>query len=323
MRVAVWIVVACLIANGLLAMGGWCRHALAQSIAPLNYGSFGHIADQSQEPDAAYFWRHARIWLGPEARLPNGISWRMVTDLNTAIALPRITWTSNRYRLLTADRLLDRLHGKALVQATATKSQAPGPYSGWREQTADRPFKQTDVALGYASSTLVSFINLGFWRPEGTGVPRFMQGVVLDLEAGSIFSVQRYGGEREPFGLLRYGFRLGNLIEACDLPSYDKIIAMLVTRATRVADAEMKSHDPNVARCAESTKRSIGSDQEIQLYLTFDGLAIYNTEFQPTADLAFCALRLSAVNPVVIPYRDLEPFMTPGPLKDELLAATK
>jgi hypothetical protein len=48
-------------------------------------------------------------------------------------------------------------------------------------------------------------------------------------------------------------------------------------------------------------------------------LAVHNTEYRPNSSRSYCTLLRSPVNPVIIPYRELEPFMIPGAWRDELL----
>ena len=66
--------------------------------------------------------------------------------------------------------------------------------------------------------------------------------------------------------------------------------------------------------------KSISDEREVVLYLAFSGLAVFNTEFFPEADEITCASQRSAINPIIIPYDELKPFMVEGPWRDELLA---
>jgi hypothetical protein len=56
------------------------------------------------------------------------------------------------------------------------------------------------------------------------------------------------------------------------------------------------------------------------LYLTFAGLAVQFTFFFPESDMGGCALFRTVLNPVIVPYRELQTFMHPGAWRDELLA---
>jgi hypothetical protein len=49
------------------------------------------------------------------------------------------------------------------------------------------------------------------------------------------------------------------------------------------------------------------------LYLTPTGLAVFGKGWSSRA------FNNITVNPIILPYRELEPFMKPGPWRDELL----
>jgi hypothetical protein len=106
---------------------------------------------------ASYFQEHARLRLGPEQRLPNGVAWRLVTDTQSTIAMPRLTWMRDRRRLLTANRLLEQIHGgEMLLDAkyreekwrASTEFMDPGPL---RDSIRTEPtLFQADVGLTLA-----------------------------------------------------------------------------------------------------------------------------------------------------------------------------
>lgn len=74
--------------------------------------------------------------------------------------------------------------------------------------------------------------------------------------------------------------------------------------------------DPSFKGCRA---RSIDDEQEYVVYLTVGGLAVHLTEFWSNAESRSCPLELSSENPLIVPYRKLEPLMKPGPLREELL----
>ncbi len=84
----------------------------------------------------------------------------------------------------------------------------------------------------------------------------------------------------------------------------------------RAVAASANSTDAFVQQCRRG--RVVPDITEYVLYLTFDGLAVQITSYGPNSDKG-CALMFNALNPVIIPYRDLEHFMKSGPLRDELL----
>jgi len=118
---------------------------------------------------------------------------------------------------------------------------------------------------------------------------------------------------------MNYLFQFGPL-RVCDREAYEKFVELLRRRALLATERAAGSKDPAVRICGEKPDQgNIGKDQEIVLYLTFKGLAVHNTEYWPNASRSYCTLARSPVNPVILPYRELEPFMVPGPWRDELL----
>jgi hypothetical protein len=287
---------------------------------------------------AAYYREHVRVRLGPEQRLPNGISWRLHEDVGTKLAFPRIIWMPNAQSMRRANSMLDTVQGGAMLFSAAAGQELDrlndfARSSGFPPLEYDRPVVQTDVGLAYATPTLVSLVDLGFVQHEGTGVPRIIRGITFDLRTRQMFRVKAcpgsdiaYGGvqytvRKYPIldGPINYLFQFGELLRVCDRETYLKFIQLLTARANLVADQMARSKDPFVRECNEKAGPFIGEDQEIVLYLTFRGLAVHNTEYWPNSSRSYCTLGRSPVNPVVLPYRELEPFMIPGPWRDELL----
>jgi hypothetical protein len=76
--------------------------------------------------------------------------------------------------------------------------------------------------------------------------------------------------------------------------------------------------DPYAEYCKEGMQPLGHRRWDFELYLTATGLAVHAAKFWPNM-ARHCLLRESAVNPVIIPYRALEPLMKPGAWRDELL----
>jgi hypothetical protein len=57
----------------------------------------------------------------------------------------------------------------------------------------------------------------------------------------------------------------------------------------------------------------VREEQEYALYLTFSGLAVHVGGPE-------CPVARRPDNPIIVPYRRLEPLMQPGPWRDELLS---
>jgi hypothetical protein len=273
---------------------------------------------------AAYYRKNARVRLGPEQRLPNGVNWRLHVDAGTKLALPRITWMPNAQSMRTANGMLDTVHGGAMLLASAV-GQGLDDNNDWKRRSGnptleyDRPITQTDVGLTYATPGLVSLVDLGFIEPEGTGAWRIIRGLTFDLRTKQMFRVEACPGDIAYGTGGNYLFQFGKLLQVCDRETYLKFIRLLTTKAALVAEQTAGSKDSLVAWCNENDGPFIGQDQEIVLYLTFKGLAVHNTEYWPNSSRSYCPLERSLVNPVILPYRELEPFMIPGAWRDELL----
>lgn len=191
-----------------------------------------------------------------------------------------------------------------------------------------------DVAITYASNRLVSVIDLGLVRSEGNHETKIIRGLTLDLERERINRVKACPRSDAPYGWNwdltkgNFQFVFGALLDVCSEKSYRDFVRLLLDYAERGAKAAARSDDPYVLDCIEyysGNRRRIGENQEVVLYLTFDGLAVFNTTFWPEISDITCASKRSALNPVIIPYTELKPFMIEGPWRDELLAlpATK
>jgi hypothetical protein len=245
--------------------------------------------------------------------------------------------------ILTANRMLEMAHGGALLFSRLMGHRLDEINEWAREAGStpfqyDRPVVQTDVGLTYATSTLVSVVDLGYVEHEGTGVPRIIRGLTFDLRTKQMFRIEACPGSDIAYGSEVYGangitadgkysikvpgnslFQFGKLLWVCDRESYLKFVELLTAKAARVAEQTAGSKDPAVEWCSEKAGPFIGEDQEIVLYLTFNGLAVHNTEYRPNAARSYCTLQRSQVNPVILPYRELQPFMIPGAWRDELL----
>ena len=239
--------------------------------------------------------------------------------------------------------MLDMVHGGAMLFSAAMGQELDEINdrelrSGFPALEYDRPVVQTDVGLTYATPTLVSLVDLGYVKSGGTGVWRIIRGLTFDLRTKQMFRVEACPGSDIAYGSKVYGaagitadgkysikvphnylFQFGKLLRVCDRETYLKFIQLLTAKAALIAEQTAGSRDQAVQWCSEKANPFIGEDQEIVLYLTFKGLAVHNTEYWPNAGRSYCTLTRSPVNPVILPYRELEPFMIPGAWRDELL----
>lgn len=293
------------------------------------YGWSEHIsADRSTW--AGYFRRNARIELGPERRLPNGVSWRLLTDRLTGVPTPRVTWMPNRERLLAANRLLDMVQGGDMM-VVKEEERRLNELNHYRVKEMgapaldQRPVFAWDVELTYVGARLMSMVaNASTWGEGRYSTYRLQRGLVFDLQAGTMAHVGACPGGSEVYGFRpdyspetpeRFVFRYGELLDLCDPARYRDFIAVLKQAEAR---GRYRHLDPSPIyksdACIEYPEIPVFQEkQEYILYLTFSGLAVQATG-------RHCPLQRTPDNPVVIPYRDLAPFMLPGPWQEELLS---
>jgi hypothetical protein len=315
----------------------WCLIGLAVVMAalagsPSRAESFvsgwedGSYAVPDQATWAAYYRNQAHLRLGPEQRLPNGVVWRLHVELASRLAMPRIVSMPDAQSVRTANGLLDMVHGGALLFAMHVRRQLDAENALRREEGEqpleyDRPIIQTDVGLTYATPTLMSIVDLGVVPTDRRIAKRIIRGLTFDLRTGEMFRVEGCPGNEGGYGARSgdYRFRFGKLLQLCETETYLRFVQLLSARSVMATERSARSHDSRTAWCSETGGRVVAPHQEIVLYLTDRGLAVRNTEFGFIPARDNCVLERSTVNPLIIPYREVEPFMIPGPWRDELL----
>jgi hypothetical protein len=285
---------------------------------------------------------YAEVRLGPERRLANGISWRLFTDVHTGIAWPRITWMPDKQRLRIANEMLEGAHGASIVDARTLKDELDGVNrarlaNGWSTIVFDHAATQTSIDLTYASTRLLSVIDMEMEKSEGTAFGRVIRGLTFDLEQRKVFRIEPCPGHKAAHGNTAedrshdFKFRFGELLDVCDEEAYQKFRKLMLDHAERAARKADPKRDVNVEACLHhyikyrpdvyfGEHEDIQDSEDLVLYLTFGGLAVHFTDFFPHVDTASCALFRTVLNPVIVPYRELQPFMMPGPWREELLA---
>jgi hypothetical protein len=208
------------------------------------------------------------------------VAWRLLTDVRTGAAVPRLTWMADRKSLLKANALFEALHGEALVgydiEDLERRRMELYEWHNGRPPDVTKPpyFVLEKVALTYATSRLVSYVEVS--RQFGTSsMSVAVRGLVLDLERGQIKE-----------------------IEGC-----------------RSSDARGEKLSEEAGELVETGVRY---NNRMALYLTPTGLAVFDKGWCSSTN-PDCAFKNVTVNPVILPYRELEPFMKPGPWRDELL----
>lgn len=301
-----------------------------------------------QETWAAYYVTHGQISNGPQKRLTNGVKWQLATDRRTRIAVPRIVWMPDNTDPVAANRMLEMVHGGAMLfseqqqkgfyEQLQRREESRPQWAGQSEREHKQRFKtvreftpkrivtQKNAALTYASARFVSMIDLGFiYTYEGTYTPRIIRGLTLDLQQRQIFTMEACpeDGFRRRGAIFNPTFRFAGLLEICDQASLERFEAAVQAAEDRVKAATAESKDPSVERCRGT---SIGEDQQFVVYLSEGGLAVHLTQFWirngtlwSDSNTPDCTLKLSGRNPLIVPYRALEPLMKPGALREELL----
>src|ERR1700761_7435881 len=117
------------------------------------------------------FRRRPAPTLGPEHRLKNGVAWRLIYDAPTGLGLPRITWMPDRAAMDKANVLLEAAHGCLLLLDAEAKSHGG---------TVLQPDPNL-IALTYASSRLVSYVEMRAYTSGMGDYDIAPKGVVLDL----------------------------------------------------------------------------------------------------------------------------------------------
>jgi hypothetical protein len=282
-------------------------------------------ADGNPPDWANHFEAHARLRLGPEQRLRNGVSWRMFIDLDTGAAMPRLTWMPSKRRLAAANRLLDMMQGGDMLAAVHYWHYAEAENDHRRQTgapllTLKDVLEQRDIGLTYVGPRFMSLMEAVFFHPSGVIGDWFQQGLTFDLESDKIVEVAACPGAKKPYGYSAdddpdaFLFQYGEWLQFCDRAAYSQFIAVVKEIADRSARHLPPPKDTELDRCQLSPDRPlIDEKREYLLYLTFEGLAVQVSTKE-------CPIQRTVDNPVIVPYRQLEPFMRAGPLRDELLA---
>ena len=309
--------------------------ALVALLLVVAFGAFSQTGDSStsnvddalsveSSDDVArkYYRAHANVRLGREQRLSNGVAWRLHTDIRTGIAWPRITWMPDRKRMLMANGLFEAMHGDDLYgyDVRDERRRRSDLYNGEVGLREIGPpfFVQVKIAVTYASRQLVSFVDMGY-GVQWTSMDLRIIGWVLDLEKGKFWEIE--GCDTSDYR--RKSFRFGELLNVCDDEAYENFMAIWWDKVQhRLAEAKARG-DQVSELCGESMERLTRDSLGMALYLTPEGLAVFYSSWLFPRVMKYCAFHELTVNPIILPYAELEPFMLPGPWRDELLSQSR
>ena len=310
--------------------------ALAQAVTTAAAGELELKLELGSAEARSFLRAHAQLLLGPEQRLANGVAWRLQTDAATRMREPRITWMPDRNRIAAANILFEVIQGNDLFRARRIRKE-------WDDWFAERDREklpvedldaeqlgdvQGEVRLTYASANLVSIASVSadsLVRP--LPVPK---AIVLDLARGAIYGTTSCDGGVRPrektYSRSNYFFRLGPLLNVCDEASYQTFVNLYGAKAADAARAAASQsgaraqdlRDPCLGEYAEADSHP-ENDYEVELYPTFEGLAVHRASFDGAFKIGVCGA-FSRLNPTIIPWGDLAPLMQPGPWSKEFLA---
>ena len=275
---------------------------------------------------AKYYRSHARISpqsaAEPELSLANGVRWRLLVDETTGMRMPRITWMPNRQSMAAANDFLEKAHGAAIVEGENFNRM-------WTHYNTARALRglphyaplplQSDVELTYATNRFVNYIDLG--RTETSEKNFSGRGAVrlFDIKRGAVyqFSLCPIRYERDGHGN-EFTIPINSIppFAVCTDAAYDAFRVVLMKWAS-LAIPE-REHDRLPADSCSRTAHVLARWGRGGVnYLTPTGLATILDDAWPIGRPTNC--RLSAGDPVIIPYGALRRFMRPGPFSDELL----
>ena len=241
---------------------------------------------------------------------------------------------ANREAALKANSLFDAIQGAVLLEYDSLRVY-------WRDLAVHAAEQEGSVslmipttefirqapitALTYATPRMVSYVEVRIHASGGASAPLPGPiGRLLDLDHNRVYSRETCpttdpGDESKTRNA---AFRLGDLFEVCDPDSISRFTALWESRLDEQTKTAAFSQDPYGEYCKESMQGLDNYHLGFSLYLTATGLAVHNASFFPLMAVRECLQYKSAINPVVIPYRELEALMKPGPLKDELLSSS-
>jgi hypothetical protein len=280
-------------------------------------------ADDALLTDLARYYRmHGKVRSGPEHRLANGVTWRLLTDIRSGAATPRITRMASRKAMSKANALFEAVQGEALVQYDRRDlDRRQAELDSWEDIDAPfwlvKPpyFRPEEVAVTYATSRLVSYFEVRReMRAMSTGADVY--GRVLDLEKGRIVEIE--GCALYHYDYDHSNFRFGSWLDVCQDEAYRTFMTLWQEKLRHAIEMARTRKNRLSEQCGEQMRPLRPKGRRMALYLTPTGLAVFNLDWIPNLT-EYCAFKKITVNPVILPYRELEPFMKPGPWRDELL----
>jgi hypothetical protein len=299
---------------------------LAVAMSPVTATAGCEDEDVNQEHRAedlrAFYAAHVRPVLRPERRLPNGTAWRPIVDSVTGIAEARVTWMADRAAMQKANRLLEAMHGCAILNHYGAIVGSFDAMKDPRFEGALQVFTTSDsyrqppekVLVSYASPRLVGTFRVSVLTAPLSSHPDYLlRSALLDLQHEKVVDVQACNNAWSDDPDVIAQLRIEGLIEICSDADQHAFDALWRNYATAARAAAIARHEKPCV--PEDDHRG---NRYADLYVTAPGLAVYTGYLWPRP-YRECMVEDTPANPVVIPWRDLEPFLKPGPWRDELL----
>jgi hypothetical protein len=268
--------------------------------------------------DAAFY----RSWAQPVRDSPKNLGagqWALETDRKTRLAYPRLVALANGASVARANAVLEAMHGRILktaYRATSVLSRAP--------------FGDLDTGFGivvhfnivkatYLSASTLSLVAIGEEEHEGNGGYVLVRGAAGGIASGKIFTINSCHEERRrPF------FTFGPLLTVCDDGKLEAFRTLWREQARllhgQVPAIQRRPNEITQEDCRGLVLSNIDNATFFSLYLMPGGLAVHNAFSTGAWENECYTTRDSPFFPVVIPWQKLAPLMTPGPLRNELLA---
>ncbi|MGQ0580899.1 MAG: hypothetical protein ACT4O6_03120 [Reyranella sp.] len=273
----------------------------------VGYGN--RTPDQS---DASFYLSVAKPLRDQALHTSRTGSWALETDTRTKLAYPRIVDLAHGSSNIVNGALV-AIHGR-MIRLALESDRIATINRGDEAWEPGSSIMQTAAKVTYFSDTYLSIVEVGVERTGGTAQIPYARGVTIDVERGTILVVEACGSDRR--GPM---FKFGNVLSVCTKARFatfrDLWKAHALELVTRV-QAESLPTDLEVCR-----PRALAyiDQPEFSLYLTDAGLAIHSVRSVSNGENQCVDDIHNPFNPVIIPYRKLEPLMQPGPLRDELL----
>lgn len=264
--------------------------------------------------DAAFYRSFAKPVRGQIQQVSEANAWVLETDTRTKIAYPRVVRLARNGSTNEVNTALAAIHGR-MIRWALESDQLVARNRGGDVQEPGSASMQTAAKVTYFSAKYLSIVELGVEKTGGIAQMPFARGVMIDIERGNVFSVKACGPDRG-----RPMFVFGNLLAVCTESALAAFLDLWKAHA-HTLETEVPSGivPAGLEVCRLRMLAYIDKPSIFSLYLTNAGLAVHYVWSVSNGENQCVEEEHNPFNPVIIPYRELEPLMRPGSLRDELL----